>query len=102
RLLEACQHAQQGRLAAAGAAQQGKNLIALDRQIDRTHGDNVAKNLDQFGDLDELVRVCRMLCRVTAFTHDRYRPDLSSAHMRVCRRWIFIGWALITYSVLAT
>ena len=44
--------------AAAGAAQQREYLVALDRQVDGTHGDHVAENL-HVGDPDELVRIGR-------------------------------------------
>ncbi|MCY1522259.1 hypothetical protein D9M68_571040 [compost metagenome] len=101
-LFEPRQHAQQRGLAAARAAQQGEDLVALDRQIDGTDGDHIAEDLDDIGDPDELVRIHRMLRRVTAFAHDDYLPDFSSDHIRFCRRWMFKGSALITYKVLET
>ncbi|MEI2789609.1 MAG: hypothetical protein V9E93_12070 [Steroidobacteraceae bacterium] len=53
--LEACEHAQQRRLAAPRRAQQAEDLLLVDAERDVIHGDEVAELLGDF--LDPHVRL---------------------------------------------
>ena len=54
RRLEAGEHAQQGRLAAAGRAEQAENLAANDVEADVIDGPRLAEVFDDFVDLQEM------------------------------------------------
>ncbi|MDT4856598.1 hypothetical protein FQZ97_909930 [compost metagenome] len=61
RLFEAGQHAQQGGLATARTAQQGKDLALADGERHLVHGHRFVEALDQFF-RDEITRLCAGFC----------------------------------------